>query len=97
MLLIECDDRIDRASDVCPISGDSGVDVTGLKGEPDGMGKSPRPVISGACGEGTNTVFLTSLRPRLAVGLRGVAVCCACYTLMSTVQWDCIGVSTYCS
>lgn len=32
--------------------------------------------MSGGCGDGTKTVFLTSLRPRLAVGLRGVGIGC---------------------
>lgn len=37
---------------------------------------SPKLGVSGAGGEGTKMVFLTSLRPRLIVGLRGVTTCC---------------------
>ena len=53
-------------------------------GEADGTGESFGPGISGVCGVGMKTVFLTSLRPRLALGLRGVGNCEACYPPVST-------------
>lgn len=69
-----------------PGSRDRGVVLAAPKGELDGIDESPRPGISGVLGEGINIVFLTSLRPRFKVGLRGVATCCACYIRMSVNQ-----------
>ena len=50
-----------------------------LKGGIDGARGSGVLGTSDTWGEGTKMVFLTSLRPRFAVGFRGVATCCACY------------------
>lgn len=79
---------MDWASECIPGSGDKGVVLAALKGELDGIdeSESPIPGISGVFGEGINTVFRTSLRPRFKVGLRGVATCCACYIRMSVIQ-----------
>ena len=54
-------------------------DLEAAKGDADGIGESPEFGRSGTGGDGTNTVFLTSRRPLLAVGFRGVATCCAFY------------------
>lgn len=59
------------------------LDLEELKGDGSGIGTSPRLGTSGAGGEGTNMVFLTSLRPRFIVGFRGVPTCCI---LMSAVR-----------
>lgn len=60
-------------------------DLEVLKGDGSGIGTSPNVGVSGAAGEGTKTVFLTSLLPRLTVGLRGVTTC---YIHMSIIYDD---------
>ena len=59
-----------------------------LKGGMDGARGSGVLGTSGAWGEGTKIVFLTSLRPRFAVGFRGVATCCACCEKSIRLQYE---------
>lgn len=64
------------ASDPCGGSEDNELAFPKMLGG--GIGESPGPGRSEGCGDGTKTVFLTSLRPLLVVGFRGVGICCAC-------------------
>lgn len=72
---MEWAERIERASEPC---GSEDKELACPKRLGGGMGDSPSAAVSAGCGDGTKTVFLTSLRPLLAVGLRGVGICCAC-------------------
>ena len=72
-LLMECTDRIDCASEPLWASTGNGGMPPKLKGGADGAWGPPRPALSNDCPEGTNTVFLTSRRPRTVPGFLGVA------------------------
>lgn len=69
---------MDVVSDACDASTGNVADREG-NGEGPGTGTGESPLVSGGWGVGMNMVFLTSRRPLLALGFRGVATCCACY------------------
>ena len=76
---MECADRIDCASDPCWASEDNDGEPARLSNGADGIGEPPNPAApSNDWPEGTNTVFLTSRRPRTVPGFLGVATCDAC-------------------
>lgn len=83
---MEWADRIECASDPCGASEDKELAFPKMLGG--GTGDSPRVGKSGGCGDGTKTVFRTSLRPLLAVGLRGVgSTAPRVFAMFERVEW----------